>query len=68
MKLNTFLIIPVYLTLLACEENNTYVEPPPLKVTVARRTDSMEKALMLGKTEGKRRRGAMEDEMIGWHH
>jgi len=28
----------------------------------------MEKALMLGKTEGKRRRGAMEDEMIGWHH
>ena len=35
---------------------------------VMRRTDSLEKALMLGKTEGKRRRGAIEDEMIGWHH
>jgi len=35
MKINTFLLFPVYLTLLACEENNTYVEPPPLKVTVA---------------------------------
>ena len=23
---------------------------------------------MLGKTEGKRRRGATEDEMVGWHH
>ena len=27
------------------------------------RTDSLEKTLMLGKTEGRRR-----DEMIGWHH
>ena len=32
-----------------------------------RRTDSLEKTLMLGKTEGRRRRG-QEDEMFGWHH
>ena len=31
------------------------------------RTDSMEKTLMLGKIEGRRRR-LTEDEMIGWHH
>ena len=29
------------------------------------RADSLEKTLMLGKTEGKRRRGAVEDEMVG---
>ena len=23
---------------------------------------------MLGKTEGRRRKGATEDEMVGWHH
>ena len=23
---------------------------------------------MLGKIEGRRRRGATEDEMVGWHH
>ena len=33
-----------------------------------RRTDSFEKTLILGKTEGKRRRGETEDEMVGWHH
>ena len=32
-----------------------------------RRTDSLEKTLMLGKTEGGRKRGR-EDEMVGWHH
>ena len=32
------------------------------------RGDSLEKTLMLGKTEGKRRRGATEDEMVRWHH
>ena len=32
-----------------------------------RRVDSMEKTLMLGKIEGRRRRG-QEDEMVGWHH
>ena len=26
------------------------------------------KTLMLGKIEGKRRRGTTEDEMVGWHH
>ena len=31
------------------------------------RTDSLEKALMLGKIEGRRRRGMTEDEMV-WHH
>ena len=33
-----------------------------------RRADSFEKTLMLGKTEGRRRRGWQEDEMVGWHH
>ena len=32
------------------------------------RADSLEKTLMLGKTEGKRGREATEDEMVGWHH
>ena len=31
------------------------------------RGDSLEKILMLGKTEGRRRRGR-QDEMVGWHH
>ena len=31
------------------------------------RTDSFEKTLMLGKIEGRRRRGR-QDEMAGWHH
>ena len=31
-----------------------------------RRADSMEKTLMLGKIEG-RRKGVAEDEMVGWH-
>ena len=33
------------------------------------RADSLEKTLMLGKIEGRRRRGwPTEDEMVGWHH
>ena len=32
------------------------------------RADSLEKPLMLGKIEGRRRRGWGWDEMIGWHH
>ena len=42
------------------------------------RTDSLEKTLMLGKIEGRRRgqqrmrwleeKGATEDVMVGWHH
>ena len=31
------------------------------------RNDSLEKTLMLGKTEGRKRRGR-QDEMVGWHH
>ena len=31
------------------------------------RTDSLEKTLMLGKIEGRKRRGT-QDEMVGWHH
>ena len=30
------------------------------------RTDSLEKTVMLGKTEQKKR--VTEDEMVGWHH
>ena len=33
-----------------------------------RRTDSLEKTLMVGKIEGRRRRGLTEDKMVGWHH
>ena len=32
------------------------------------RTDSLEKILMLGKTEGQEEQGMTEDEMVGWHH
>ena len=33
-----------------------------------RRTDSLEKTLMLRKIEGRRRAQSIEDEMAGWHH
>ena len=32
------------------------------------RADSFEKTLILGKIEGKRRKGMTQDEMVGWHH
>ena len=32
------------------------------------RADSLEKTPMLAKIEGRRRREAKEDEMVGWHH
>ena len=32
------------------------------------RADSLEKTQILGKIEGRRRRGATEDKMVGWHH
>ena len=32
------------------------------------KSNSLEKTLMLGKIEGRRRRGTTEDEMVGWHH
>ena len=31
------------------------------------RTDSLKKTLMLGKTEGRKRRG-QQGKMVGWHH
>ena len=50
------------------------LEGPMLKLKfqyfghLMRRTDSLEKTLMLGKIEAGRRRGLTEDEMVGWHH
>ena len=32
------------------------------------RADTLEKTLMLGKIEGRRRKGATEEEMVEWHH
>ena len=32
------------------------------------RADSLEKTLILGKIEGRRRRGWTENEIVGWHH
>ena len=32
------------------------------------RASSLEKTLMLGKTEGRKAKGMTEDEMVGWHH
>ena len=32
------------------------------------RTNSLEKTLMLGNIEGRRKEGETEDEMVGWHH
>ena len=32
------------------------------------RADSLEKTLMLGKIESGKKKGATEDEMVGWHH
>ena len=32
------------------------------------RADSLEKTLMLGKTERQEKKGTTEDEMVGWHH
>ena len=35
---------------------------------VMQKTNSLEKTQMLGKIEGRRRRGMTEDEIVGWHH
>ena len=32
------------------------------------RTDSLDKTLILGKTEGRRRRGQQRIDMVGWYH
>ena len=39
----------------------------PYFVHLMRRNDPLEKTLMMGKIEGRRRRGR-QDEMVGWHH
>ena len=33
-----------------------------------RRANSLGKTIMLGKIEGKKRRGVTGNEMVGWHH
>ena len=49
------------------------LEGPMLKLKLQsfghlmQRANSLEKTLMLGKIEGRRRRGR-QDEMVGWHH
>ena len=35
---------------------------------LVQRADSLGKTLMLGKIEGRKRRGQSEDEVVGWHH
>ena len=32
------------------------------------RADSLEETLMMGKIEGRNKKGMTEDEMVGWHH
>ena len=32
------------------------------------RVDSLEKTLMLGKSDGRKRRGRQKDKVVGWHH
>ena len=32
------------------------------------RANSLEKTLMLGKTEGRRRKGMTDNNIVGWHH
>ena len=39
-----------------------------LMLKLKQRADSLEKTLMLGGIEGRRRRGTTEDEMAGWHY
>ena len=39
----------------------------PILWSTERRADSLKRTLILGKIEGRRRRGR-QDEMVGWHH
>ena len=43
-------------------------KPGVLQFMGSQRGDALEKTLMLGNIEGRRRRGATEDEMVGSHH
>ena len=40
----------------------------PILGHLMQRADSLEKTLMLGKIEGRRRRGPTQDKVVGWHH
>jgi len=35
---------------------------------LTQRADSLEETLMRGKIESRRKRGMIEDEVVGWHH
>ena len=35
---------------------------------LTQRAESLEKTLILGKIEGRRRKGSIEGEIFGWHH
>ena len=35
---------------------------------LTQRAESLEKTLILGKIEGRRRKGSIEGEIVGWHH
>ena len=45
-----------------------FLESPFPIPSLMQGTDSLEKTLMLGKVEGRKRRGMTEDEVVGWHH
>jgi len=38
------------------------------KLSIMFRYQHLEKTLMLGKIEDRRRKGGTEDETVGWHH
>ena len=40
----------------------------PVLGCLMRRADSLEKILMLGKSEGRSRRQVTENELVAWHH
>ena len=40
----------------------------PILWQLDEKSNSLEKTLMLGRIEGRKRRGAAEDKMVGWHH
>ena len=48
--------------------NRIYRIDAKAEVPILRPLDSLEKTLMLGKIEGRRKERVTEDEMVGWHH
>ena len=57
-------------------QGNAFTTPTPdgSEISVSsidhlmQRADSLKKTLMLGKIEGKKEKGATDDEMAGWYH